>query len=221
MPYTVIREITENFIHAGFLECTVSILDGGNTLRFADQGPGITKKDLVLQPGISSATRTMKEYIRGVGSGFPIVREYLTTSKGHMSIEDNAEEGVVVTISLVDKALFNSFSSEDLREKKPHQDSSQDTLPPQTEASSPLKQNVLKDKPSNIILTTREEQALQVLHKQGMLGPVDLAGFLDVSAPTAYRLLQKLEQLGMVESTQLKKRILSNAGMAYIQELLT
>ena len=45
IPYTVIREVSENFIHARFAEATVSILDEGNTIRFADQGPGIPYKD--------------------------------------------------------------------------------------------------------------------------------------------------------------------------------
>ena len=40
----VIREIVENFIHAHFMEPIISILDGGNTIRFADQGPGIEDK---------------------------------------------------------------------------------------------------------------------------------------------------------------------------------
>ena len=37
----VIREIVENFVHAHFAEPIISILDGGDTIRFADQGPGI------------------------------------------------------------------------------------------------------------------------------------------------------------------------------------
>ena len=53
-----------------------------------------------------------------------------------------------------------------------------------------------------------------------MLGPVDLGALLGVSAPTATRILQKLENLGMVETTQLKKRILSNVGLAYVQQQL-
>lgn len=203
LPYTVIREITENFIHAGFLECTVSILDRGNTLRFADQGPGITKKDLVLQPGVSSATRNMKDYIRGVGSGFPIVREYLSSSRGCMSIEDNAEDGVIVTITGSQPSPSQTVFS-------PAQNLSTQQPVVETEALYSLAGN----------FGAREDTALLLLKEHGMLGPVDLAHLLNVSAPTATRLLQKLEQLHMVESTQLKKRILSNVGMAYVQELL-
>lgn len=101
IPYTVIREVSENFIHAHFKEVVVSIMDGGNTIRFADQGPGIHNKELVQEPGFSSATEPMKRYIRGVGSGLPIVRDYLDTAHGYIEIEDNINQGSVVTISLV------------------------------------------------------------------------------------------------------------------------
>ena len=43
----------------------------------------------------------MKNYIRGVGSGLPIVREYLESSHGTITIEDNLGTGAVVTVSLV------------------------------------------------------------------------------------------------------------------------
>lgn len=100
IPYTVIREVSENFIHARFQEATVSILDHGCTIRFADQGPGIACKDRAQLPGFTSAIEPMKSYIRGVGSGLPIVRDYLEFSHGTISIEDNMGQGAVVTISL-------------------------------------------------------------------------------------------------------------------------
>lgn len=106
IPYTVIREVSENFIHARFTEVTVSILDKGNTIRFADQGPGINQKEKAQFPGFTSAIEPMKSYIRGVGSGLPIVKEYLDFSHGTISIEDNLGTGSVVTISLqADKEL--------------------------------------------------------------------------------------------------------------------
>ncbi len=101
IPYTVIREVSENFIHAEFCEVVVSIFDQGNTIRFADQGPGIKNKDLVQEPGFSSAIEPMKRYIRGVGSGLPIVKDYLETSHGRIEIADNVNQGSVITISLV------------------------------------------------------------------------------------------------------------------------
>ena len=100
IPYTVVREVSENFIHARFREIVVSVLDNGNTIRFADQGPGISFKDQAQKPGFSSAVEPMKKYIRGVGSGLPIVRDYLDLSHGNITIEDNLGHGSVVTISV-------------------------------------------------------------------------------------------------------------------------
>ena len=237
LPYTVIREITENFIHAGFLECTISILDGGNTIRFADQGPGIRKKDLVLQPGVSSATQKMKDYIRGVGSGFPLVRDYLSSSHGFLGIEDNAEEGTIVTISLntassllnpssaefitqANQAVFKTAATEETRVETPGfetQGSKQNTLEEEPVSSSPQTEASVSQK---LHLASREERTLLLLNEHGLLGTKDLALELNTSPSTATRIFQKLETLGMVEEAQFRKRILSNAGMAYVQELL-
>ena len=99
IPFMVIREIVENFVHAYFQAPTISILDGGNTIRFSDRGPGIREKDLALEYGTSSATEEMKRYIRGVGSGLPYVQQYMEDKGGSLSIEDNIAGGTVVTIS--------------------------------------------------------------------------------------------------------------------------
>lgn len=100
IPYSIILQVAENFIHSRFQEMVVSVLDGGNTIRFSDQGPGIPDKAKAQQPGYSSATAQMKRYINGVGSGLPIVREYMETKHGTVRIEDNMNSGAVVTISL-------------------------------------------------------------------------------------------------------------------------
>lgn len=96
----VIREIVENFIHAHFAEPIISILDGGDTIRFADQGPGIDDKERAFDFGVTSANSKMKRYIRGTGAGFPMVQEYLENVGGAVSIEDNMGNGTVVTVSL-------------------------------------------------------------------------------------------------------------------------
>lgn len=103
IPYTVIREVSENLIHANFSEIVISIFDKGNTIRFSDQGPGIKNKDKAILPGFTSAVEPMKKYIRGVGSGFPIVKEYLDISQGTITIDDNLESGSVITLSLMKK----------------------------------------------------------------------------------------------------------------------
>ena len=99
--FMVIRELVENFIHASFSEPSISILDKGQTLVFSDQGPGIPNKPAALKPSFSSASKAMKRYIRGVGSGLPIVEEQLRLRNGTLTIEDNLGHGTIVTVSLV------------------------------------------------------------------------------------------------------------------------
>ena len=98
ISFTVIREVVENLVHAYFIEPTISILDGGNTIRFSDQGPGISEKS--LEYGTTSATEEMKRYIRGVGSGLPYAQQYMEDHGGTLTIEDNIHSGTIVTISL-------------------------------------------------------------------------------------------------------------------------
>ena len=87
----VIRELVENFIHAHFTEPIVSILDGGNTIRFADQGPGINDKERAFEFGVTSANRSMKRYIRGTGAGLP----------SYLGIEGEGLNGVSVASELL------------------------------------------------------------------------------------------------------------------------
>jgi anti-sigma regulatory factor (Ser/Thr protein kinase) len=100
IPFVVIREIAENLIHADFREAVVTITDGGNTIRFSDQGPGIRDKDRAVLPGFSTASASMKSIIRGVGSGLPVARECLSFSGGSLSLEDNLGHGTVVTLTV-------------------------------------------------------------------------------------------------------------------------
>ena len=100
IPFAVIREVVENLIHAYFMEPAVSILDGGNTIRFSDQGPGIADKVRALEFGTTSATVEMKRYIRGVGSGLPYAQQWLEDKGGSLTVEDNIHNGTVVTVSL-------------------------------------------------------------------------------------------------------------------------
>ena len=99
IPFAIIREIVENYIHASFKEPAITIIDGGNTIRFADQGPGIADKERAVEFGTTSATDEMKAYIRGVGSGLPIARQYLLEHGGSLTIDDNLSAGTIVTIS--------------------------------------------------------------------------------------------------------------------------
>lgn len=183
IPYTLIREVSENFIHAQFREIIVSILDEGNTLRFTDQGPGIKEKKKALEPGFSSATEPMKEYIRGVGSGFPLVRDYLDDREGSIVIEDNLTSGAVVTISLVKRK----------NQPKPTAESQSLPIP-------------------RIPLTEREKTFIKMLQREGELGITELKDLSGTPVSTTYNTLNKLEEAGMVEKLPGKKRVLSQLG---------
>ena len=184
IPYTLIREVSENFIHAQFREIVVSILDNGNTVRFADQGPGIVEKEKAQQPGFSSAIEPMKEYIRGVGSGFPIVKDYLDDREGSIIIEDNLKSGAVVTITL-DKSRQTRKAA------------------PRSEAVMPL---------PVVPLTDREKIFINLLQREGELGITELRDLSGTPGSTTYNTLKKLEEAGLVDKLPGKKRVLSEIG---------
>lgn len=140
IPFTVIREIVENLVHAYFTEPTISVLDGGNTIRFSDQGPGIREKEKALEYGTTSATEEMRQYIRGVGSGLPYVQQYLLDHDGHLSIEDNISSGVVVTVSMGEASSRMGAGKPDdpSSSRRPiHPTPGNGTYPPDPDAATP------------------------------------------------------------------------------------
>lgn len=203
LPYTVVREVTENFIHAGFAEPVVSILDGGRTIRFADQGPGFPQGTRALEPGFTTATEHMKSYIRGVGSGLPIVRDYLDLSGGSILIEDNLGSGAVITIS-----TRSNDSRRSHQEPKAADDRSFSLLD---------LQGASEHRPS-FSLTTRQKQALALVLENGSAGPSLVSKELGIGISTAYRDLASLEELGLISADGGKRR-LTPEGMAYLDGL--
>jgi anti-sigma regulatory factor (Ser/Thr protein kinase) len=97
LPLGVFRELVSNLVHASFAGVIVTILDRGNTVRVSDSGPGIPDKEAALRPGFTSADAAVKRFIRGVGSGFSVVKETLASLGGNLEIEDNLGTGTVVT----------------------------------------------------------------------------------------------------------------------------
>lgn len=187
IPYSVIREVSENFIHAQFREIVVSILDDGNTIRFADQGPGIHEKDKAQQPGFSSAIEPMKDFIRGVGSGLPIVKDYLDDREGSIFIEDNLVSGAVVTISLAQK-------------------------PPAAPQPAALAVEEAPQFTPHIPLSEREQFFLKLLFNEGDLRVTDLQNLTELAPSTVHNTLSKLEEAALVEKTAGKKRTLTPMG---------
>jgi hypothetical protein len=213
VPYTVVREVAENFIHAGFAEPVVSILDGGATIRFADQGPGIRDKEKALLPGFTTATAGMKRHIRGVGSGLPIVREYLVHSGGSLAIEDNLGCGSVVTVCSCSGAAASAVP--------PVAGSRSGTRSIEwNTASVPLASSEQADLVSTTSprLTTRQKQVLALVLETGLAGPSLVAKELGVGISTAYRDLASLEEAGLITADS-GKRTLSAAGLSYLGDL--
>ena len=98
LPLGIFRELVENLVHASFAGVVITILDHGNTVRVSDRGPGISDKNAALRPGFTSADARSRRYIRGVGSGFSVVKEALAPMEGVLEIEDNLGQGTVVTV---------------------------------------------------------------------------------------------------------------------------
>ena len=207
VPYTLIREVSENFIHAQFKEIVVSILDDGNTIRFADQGPGIREKEKAQQPGFSSAIEPMKKYIRGVGSGFPLVKDYLDDREGSIEIEDNLVSGAVITISLEQKHK-SSVSHDDSNLQL------STTTPPMATTSEGIPMYVAQKRPAAVPLplSERERLFMTILYREGELGVTELKNLTETPPSTTFNTLKKLEEMGLVEKAAGKKRALTDFG---------
>lgn len=203
IPYTVIRELSENFIHARFAEVVISIFDHGDTIRFADQGPGISHKVQAQQPGFTSASESMKDYIRGVGSGLPLAREYLAVAGGSLCIEDNMGTGAVVTISLA-------------RDVRPTEEG---TAPAQAKEKVGGQAPVLRadaaeprakdDAPQ---LNERQKRVLGLFTTHGALGVTDIVKLTSMPQSSVHKELTHFEAQGILEKTAGQKRVLTPYG---------
>lgn len=196
LPYTVVREVVENLIHAEFREIVISVLDSGNTMRFADQGPGILDKGRAVLPGFSTATTVMKRYIRGVGSGLPIVNEFIALQGGSLSIDDNLGTGTVITLAL---------ASDEPSVEAPGDGPSE-------------KEFDLSGVPR---LTTRHKKVLSLVLEFGEAGPTLVHKELSVGLSTAYRDLAYLEEGGLIAADETGKRVLTELGSFYLENLFT
>lgn len=186
IAYSVIKQVSENFIHAGFKEMVVSILPGGKEIRFSDQGPGIENIEDVLRPGFSTATSEIKKYIDGVGSGLPIAKEYLTLNNGSIEIESNLNHGCVITLK-----------SEDVEE------------------NVVIPTNFSSEVAKNSKLTPRQFSILQLISTGEILGNKQIAEALELPQSSVHNELNKLQDMNMVEKVGTKRRI-TNIGREVI-----
>lgn len=210
IPFMVIREIVENFIHAYFQSPTITILDGGNTIRFSDQGPGIKEKSLALEYGTSSATEEMKRYIRGVGSGLPYVQQYMTDKGGSLDIEDNIAGGTVVTISTHPREQARVVSGVEAAQTRPSQPWGYDQAPsaaqPVMYQGAPWPQQPAWGHPQPawtqpqpaIQVDERGQQVLAFLADHELVGPTELVRTYGSSSATWSRALASLSAQGII-----------------------
>ncbi|MGM0365516.1 MAG: ATP-binding protein [Actinomycetota bacterium] len=195
IPYTIIREIIENLIHANFCEIIITVCGGGNHIIISDQGPGIENKDKAFLPGFTSATQKMKEYIRGVGSGLPIVKETITFSGGSIDITDNIKKGTVVSLK-IDSGEKDYDKDSQLKEE------------PKEEPDKEL---------AGLNLTLRQKKLLSLILEMEEAGPSKIAKELNFSLSTSYRELIYLEKKKLLTSSSSGKRRLSQKGIKYLE----
>jgi len=199
IPYVVIREIVENLIHAYFEGAVISIFDDGNTIRIADQGPGIADQQKALLPGFSTATVQMRRFIKGVGSGLPVAKEQLAFLGGAVAIDSNLSHGTVVTLSVGPASSGAATTLGPL-------------LPPAAQpAAGSAPAPVAVRAPE---LTPRQKKVLLLIAELGSAGPSAVAKELGVSQSTAYRELQALTALHLIDSRRSGKRTLTEEGIA-------
>ncbi|MEA2016179.1 MAG: ATP-binding protein [Actinomycetota bacterium] len=208
IPYTIIREIIENLIHADFNEVIITILNNGNHIIVSDQGPGIDDKKKAFLPGYTSATRKMKEYIRGVGSGFPIIKETITFSGGSINVEDNVKNGTVISLKLSqpEKAAGSQTKSSQPREEGGSQKISGEK--PHTETQTRF---------DDLSLSDRQQKILFIILELEEAGPSKIARELGFSLSTSYRELIHLEKTKLLISSGSGKRKLSKRGIKYLE----
>lgn len=223
IPFIVINEIIENLIHANFKDATVTIYPDGNTINVSDQGPGIADKAKAILPGYTTSTKEERSYIRGVGSGLPIVKESMQNLGGTLIIDNNLRQGAVITIALESKGLErfakSSNSEKDNYEPVPnnsnaHKHDSDDNEPsPTALVDDENSEDML---PLVSALPERQKKILLLLADSDSAGPSSVASDLDISLSTAYRDLVALEEYGLVECLEGGKRRLTTKGISFL-----
>lgn len=232
IPFSAIRQVTENFIHAEFREIVVSIMDDGNTIRFTDQGPGIRDKQRAQMPGFSSATEEMKQYIDGVGSGLPIVREYLDVKHGTLTLDDNLNGGSVVTLSLIPQDASSQAQPALTPTSAGVSDITSATAFSPVEATTAASPTIALPNgaygargahpmPAHLVtaaLSRRGMQILSLFKHDETLGVQDISTMTDIPLSSTHSELRKLEEAGLIEKLG-KKRVLSDLGRSVVESL--
>jgi hypothetical protein len=241
IPYTIIKEIIENLIHAEFSEVIISIVNNGNQIMISDQGPGISDIDKAMLPGFTSATKEMKKFIRGVGSGLPIVQETIRFSGGTIDIKNNMTRGTVVilTINNNEHAIsdFNAVQIEkidpnkEMAEKQPlnglksQAASDEDVIPgavlkeqiSDKNTELDFSKNIIPEEYNSLKLSLRQIKILYLTLELEESGPSIISKELGFSLSTSFRELSYLEKEGLLKTFSSGKKRLSKKGFKYLE----
>ena len=196
LPQPAIKALIENLVHARFQSPTVSVLDGGRTIRVADRGPGIVDKQRAVEPGYSSAGEAERRIIAGVGAGLAVAARQAEEGGGRLEISDNLGGGTVVTLEFASTG----------REIRPG------LARPQ---SAGLRQSYpAADRPSE--LSDNGKRVLLLLAELGDSGLTTICDELRIPADAARSELESLRRLGLLDPGDHDHLVLTPAGLGYL-----
>jgi DNA-binding transcriptional ArsR family regulator len=200
VPAEAIREVVQNLVHADYQGVVISVLDGGNTLRVSDRGPGIPHKDRAMEFGFSGASEDASRIIRGVGAGLGMARAAAEKVGGTVVVEDNIGGGTVVTVAVPVGGLARR------KESAP-----EDVEPARRYPDGVPRMNI----------SERQQKVLVTVLESGEVGPSTVAGGLEISVSTAYRDLSVLEEHGLLMCEESGKRRISPLGRDLVASIIS
>lgn len=199
VPREAVGELLENLIHAGYHGVVVSILDGGNTVRVSDRGPGLAHKERAMEFGFSGASVEASRVIRGVGAGLGIARAAAEKVGGTVTLEDNIGGGMVATIAVPAGGAPRRKES----------------------AAQVVQPRRYPDGVPRMNISERQQKVLVTVLECGEVGPSTVAGRLEISVSTAYRDLSVLEEHGLVVGEESGKRLISPLGRDLVEAIIS
>lgn len=196
LPQPAVKALIENLVHARFQSPTISVLDGGRTIRVADRGPGIVDKQRAVEPGYSSAGEAERRIIAGVGAGLAVAVRQAEEGGGRLEISDNLGGGTVVTLE------FASTGSE-IRSGLAR-----------SPAAGLRHSYPAIDRPSE--LSDNGKRVLLLLAELGGSGLTTICDELRIPANAARSELESLRRLGLLDPGDNNHLVLTPAGLGYL-----